>query len=336
MATNKNAIIRYQALDKCFRNTGKRYAMKDLIDACNTALFDFNGTTDGVKRRQVYEDINFMKSEQGYGVALEITKEGRSAYYRYEDPNFSINNQPMNETEALQLKEALLTLNRIKGMPQFGWVEELTLKLEKDLDIHETPREILGFENNPYLKGLEHLNTLFNAILYEKVLWIGYQTFRNNEVEEIKMHPQYLKQYNNRWFVLGTHSKYTPVTTLAIDRIAFIKETNEETYIVSDIDFIERYDDIIGVTRGLEEKTLKIVLQANTSLASYMLTKPLHGSQKNGILDTNGLRFTIEVIPNYELEQQILSYGEAIKVVSPPAFATKIKERIQASLENYN
>lgn len=335
MATNKNAIIRYQALDKCFRNTGKRYAMTDLIEACNQALYDFNGTTDGIKRRQVYDDINFMKSEQGYEVSLEVTKEGRTAFYRYADPNFSINNQPMNETEAKQLKEALLTLNRIKGMPQFGWVEELTLKLEKDFDFHESPREILGFENNPYLKGLEYLNTLFNAILYEKVLLIGYQTFKKNEMEEFTMHPQYLKQYNNRWFVLGTHSKYNPVTTLAIDRITYIKES-KEPYEVSTIDFTERYEDIIGITRGgLDDELVKITLHANASLASYMLTSPLHGSQKNGELNEDGLTFTLEVIPNYELEQQILSYGEAIKVVSPPEFAQKIKTRIKASLENY-
>jgi len=32
MATNKNAIIRYQALDKCFRNPGRKYFMDDLMD----------------------------------------------------------------------------------------------------------------------------------------------------------------------------------------------------------------------------------------------------------------------------------------------------------------
>ncbi|MEN8805824.1 MAG: WYL domain-containing protein, partial [Wenyingzhuangia sp.] len=336
MATNKNAIIRYQALDKCFRNTGKRYAMIDLIEVCNQALYDFNGETDGIKRRQIYDDINFMKSEQGYAVDLEITKEGRTAFYRYSDPNFSINNQPMNETEAKQLKEALLTLNRIKGMPQFGWVEELTLKLEKDFDFHETPREILGFENNPFLKGLEHLNTLFNAIQYEKVLTIGYQTFRKDHVEEIYMHPQYLKQYNNRWFVLGTHSKYKPVTTLAIDRIEFVKENNDK-YKVSDIDFTERYEDIIGITRGnLEDKLTKITLKANSRLASYIITSPLHGSQKNGEFNEDGLTFTLDLIPNYELEQQILSYGEALKVMAPPEFVDKIKSRVKASLTNYN
>lgn len=335
MATNKNAVIRYQALDKCFRNTGKRYTIKDLIEACNLALSDFNPATDGIKRRQVYDDINFMKSDQGYGVDLEITKEGRTAYYRYRDTSFSINSQPMNETEAIQLKEALLTLNRIKGMPQFSWVEELTLKLEKDIGAHNSPREILGFENNPFLKGLEHLNVLFNAIQYNKVLVIGYKSFKKEEIEDFYMHPQYLKQYNNRWFILGTHSKYNPITTLAIDRIVSITESKDE-YKTSDIDFTERYEDIIGVTRGTEEKLTQITLKANKGLTSYILTSPMHGSQKKITLDDSGLLFTLDVIPNYELEQEILSYGEAIKVISPSHYVEKIKNRIEQSLKNYS
>lgn len=334
MATNKNATIRYQALDKCFRNIGKRYAITDLIEACNVALSDYNSSSQGVKRRQIYEDINFMKSEQGYAIDLEVTKEGRTAFYRYANPNFSINNQPINETEALQLKEALLTLNRIKGLPQFGWVEELTLKLEKDFNLHNSPREIIGFENNPYLKGLEFLTDLFNAILYQKVITIGYKSFKNTDVEEIKMHPQFLKQYQNRWYVLGTHSKHKPVTTLSIDRISYIKE-NQEKYIESDIDFNERYEDIVGINRGEENNTKVITFFADYSLASYITTSPMHGSQKHISNDENGLTFTLEVIPNFELEQQILSYGETLKVISPDDFAEKIKNRIQKSLANY-
>ena len=148
------------------------------------------------------------------------------------------------------------------------------------------------------------------------------------------MHPQYLKQYNNRWFVFGTHSKYNPVTTLAVDRISYIEEVNA-VYEVSDIDFTERYEDIIGITRAERKEPVRIELQANTGLASYILTKPLHGSQKNGVINEAGLQFSIEVIPNYELEEQILAYGEAIKVISPPEFVMKIKERIRASLDNY-
>lgn len=35
MPTNKQAVIRYQALNKCFRNTGRQYFIDDLVEACS-------------------------------------------------------------------------------------------------------------------------------------------------------------------------------------------------------------------------------------------------------------------------------------------------------------
>lgn len=65
MPTNKNAQIRYQALDKCLGNWARRYYIEDLIEACNEALYIYNGNSgkeQGVKKRQVQEDLKFIES----------------------------------------------------------------------------------------------------------------------------------------------------------------------------------------------------------------------------------------------------------------------------------
>lgn len=71
MATNKHAIIRYQTLDKCFRNPGRRYYIEDLVEACNNSIYEFTGNDLGIKRRQILEDIKFMESTQGWNITLE-------------------------------------------------------------------------------------------------------------------------------------------------------------------------------------------------------------------------------------------------------------------------
>lgn len=114
MATNKHAVIRYQTLDKCFRNPGRKYFIEDLVEACSNSIYEFTGIDNGIKRRQILEDIKFMESMQGWNIPLERVREGHRVYFRYEEKNFSINNQPLNETEENQLKEALLTLSRFK------------------------------------------------------------------------------------------------------------------------------------------------------------------------------------------------------------------------------
>ncbi len=80
MPTNKNATIRYHALDKCFRNPGRRYFWEDLTDACNQALRDFDPACEGIQRRQLLDDIRFMESEQGWSAPLERHKEGKRVF----------------------------------------------------------------------------------------------------------------------------------------------------------------------------------------------------------------------------------------------------------------
>ena len=81
MPITKNALVRYHTLDRCFQNPGRNYDVKALLQACNGALRELDPNSDGIRRRQLYEDIKFMESEQGYGVELVKSKEGRKVYY---------------------------------------------------------------------------------------------------------------------------------------------------------------------------------------------------------------------------------------------------------------
>src|SRR5690625_4957236 len=98
MSVNKNALLRYHVLDRCFRNSGRKYFWQDLLDEINKALEEYNGPGSKIKRRQLFDDIRFMESEQGWSIPLDKRREGRRVYYRYSDPEFSISNQPLNES----------------------------------------------------------------------------------------------------------------------------------------------------------------------------------------------------------------------------------------------
>lgn len=116
MATNKNAAIRYKALDKCFSNPYKKFFIDDLIEYCSETLTEHYGEVTSVSRRQIFDDINFMKSEAGYEAPIESYKEGRKVFYRYENTNFSILSKPLNNLEINNLTEALETLGRMKNV----------------------------------------------------------------------------------------------------------------------------------------------------------------------------------------------------------------------------
>lgn len=335
MATTKHASIRYQALDKCFRNPGRRYYIADLITACNNVIYEYSGIEDGVKRRQVLDDIKFMESEQGWNIPLGHIRDGHKVYFRYENMSFSINNQPLNETEENQLKEALLTLSRFKGMPQFEWVDEITARLDSGLGLSKKKQQIIEFEQNDYLQGLEYITPLYNAILYKKALNVIYKSFKREVNQSIIFHPYYLKQYKNRWFVFGLNEEFGQITNLALDRIASIDESKQAYIPNTTINFSEYFEDVIGVTLDKEAKLEKILLRISNDLYPYIQTKPLHGSQKTKEKEDAFVVIELELVPNYELESLILSFGEGIEVLTPERIREKIKNRAELIQKNY-
>ena len=335
MATNKYATIRYHALDRCFSNNQRKYYIDDLIHACNDALFEYTGTSDGIGRRQVFDDIKFMESEQGWSVTLERLKDGKKVYYRYSDRSYSIKKQAVNELEANQLKETLSILTRFKGMPQFEWIEELLIRIESAFNLKGKNNVIVGFEQNPYLKGLHHFAELFNAIQYEKVLEITYQGYKQVKPVIMTLHPYYLKQYNNRWFLFGLNESFNTISNLALDRISVVRDISSKYIRNTTVNFDEYFEDVIGVTVKADEKPDKITLEVSKSLWSYIESKPIHGSQK--VISKNEEKVVIELSLqiNYEFTTMIFAFGEDIKVIEPAELKNSIKLKAEGVFRNY-
>lgn len=327
MSTNKQATIRYLALDKCFRNTAKRYYFSDLLEACNEALIYNDPHSDGIKRRQLYEDIRFMESEAGYGVELDKIRDGKEVYYRYTDPKFSISNRGLNDSEMNQIKSALLVLSRFQGMPQFEWIEEMVAKFESSLGIKEGTQKIIGFDENLDYTAVRNISPLFNAIYYKRALKITYRDFKADKEYEIEFHPYYLKQYNNRWFCFGRNPEKNEITNLALDRILRIREVRTRYLQNEGIDFSEYFEDVIGVT--VKGPTYNVLVRIDLDLWPYVLTKPFHGTQKLVNKTSDSVIISIQVKLNYELQSLLLSHGERIEVLEPSVLRKELASRIK-------
>lgn len=330
MPINKNAYIRYQILDRCFSNYGRKFYWQDLLETVNNELIDSNGS--GIGRTQLYKDISFMESESGFSIPLEKIQDGQRKYYRYGDKNFSIKNSPLSTIESENIKSALLVLSRFKGLPQFEWVNELIPVLNDKLGFSNDSKQVIHFDSNVDYSGIKLIEPLFNSITNHRVLEVDYQDFKTPLSYKVVFHPYVLKQFNNRWFVLGLNEEnQNPFWNLALDRIQSIKEL-ENPYINSDIDWDDDYFyDIIGVTRIQDAEVQEIVLQFSPELAPYIQTKPIHPTQsKPKFLESGEMVVTIKVIPNYELERLILSYGERVKVIAPTSVQSSLKSRISA------
>ena len=109
MPANKNALIRYKTIDRCLRNRFRRWTIDDLTEACSAALREMEGITKGVSVRTVQGDLQIMRSDKlGYNAPIEVFDK---IYYRYADPNYSINEMPLTEDDCRLLKQAVEMLD---------------------------------------------------------------------------------------------------------------------------------------------------------------------------------------------------------------------------------
>lgn len=338
MPTNKNAVLRHKVLDKCFRNPGKKYFWQDLAEECEKALAEEGLPDPSVSRTTIYNDIRFMQSSTGYNAPIESIQDEinpNKKYYRYSDLNFSIQQSPLSEADLNQIESVLDLLSKVKGIPQFEWLEEVRMRLLSDTQAVQ--KTALSFESNPYLTGLEHLYTLFNHIIYENALKIQYQDFKSEEPYWITVHPYHLKQWNKRWFLFGKNPESeTPVWTMALDRIKVIAEIDQEYIPNTSIDFDEYFNDIIGITKLQDVEIEEIKLEIKEKLVPYIQTKPIHESQRLIKKVDDKWITKIYVRPNYELYSQLLSYGDGLVVQSPETVRAEMRRRVEGMRERYN
>lgn len=126
MPANKNALIRYKTIDKCLRNRYRRWTIEDLVDACSDALYDMEGIAKGVSMRTVQGDIQIMRSDKlGYNAPIEVYD---NKFYRYADPEYSINENPLNAEDYALVEKAVCLIGE---MPEDNTVKDLKTVLSK-------------------------------------------------------------------------------------------------------------------------------------------------------------------------------------------------------------
>lgn len=334
MATNKHALIRHRIIDNCLSNPQRRFTFDNLLETINNELIEINGSGSGISTRTLRDDIKHLRSPEGGNAPIETYKKDGKTFYRYSEKDFKLYNQGLNPADMQQLRAALDTLSKIEGIPQMGWVQELSTKLEETFFLERSDQLIMSGDSNRYLRGIENLGRLFHAILNKTPLRIKYQSYRNVKESDFEFSPYHLREYNNRWFLFGRNQNYPNLTNLALDRIISIKDGTHSYIENTEWEFKEYFEDIVGVS--FESNDVEdIRLWFNPEAAPYVISKPLHGSQRPISNNEDGLIIELKVMPNYELESVILSHGERIKVLSPGHFKEKIKQRIDEMANHY-
>lgn len=339
MPTNKNALVRYRHLDRLLSDHHHYYDIHDLTEKVND-LLEFDGFSP-VTQRCIEKDLIDMQGL--FSAPIEHEKKNSKNCIFYWNRSFTIFSQEMSREERNLLREVLSTIGQFNGLDNFKWLDDFKIGLGL-----EERRQIISFSNNPFLQNSNLLGTLFDQISNEVVIKLSYHTFTDPTIRSIVFHPYLLKQYNDRWFLLGAADSDHKILTFALDRIDEVEPLPEKKYAECPEELQERFENIVGVTLYEERKCEHILCWVNDSSKGYVDTKPMHESytpykgEKEIELHNQypqlegGLFFSIDCIPNFELIRELCSFGSNLVVLTPDTIRSEIRNRLQEHLEQYN
>jgi len=332
MPVDKQVLLRYQVLNKCFRNQYREYTIDDLVNECSKAMRKELDMSAGVSKRTVQNDIANLEMPP-YNIRLdEKLRRGRQRLYRYVDTEYTLPMYRMNDRERHKVQDAIRVLGHYEGEPLYDWARNFLMQVDAGM-YDEDSSSYVSFQANPDLKGLHHFGKLMRAIITKRVLKLRYTPFGKPTITDT-IYPYYLKQYNDRWYLIAQKKGFDGFGNYPLDRIEDFEEV-ALPYVEPEVEFDEYFDDVIGVTVSTGDP-IDIQIKVYKPSIGYVKTKPLHLSQRYIEETDDYVIININVKPNYELDSKLLSFGSQIKILSPESYRTHIAEKIKAMNENYS
>ena len=329
MPANKNAMARYLLIDRCLTNTMRRYPDRDYL--LERIRYDLG---IDISESQLNKDIAAMKTEFRAPIVFHNTYKG----YCYSEPGFSLRAFPLREDEMMALDQSIAVLRQIKGSGVFALYESAIQRILQGKRISE----ITGGDDASYIRAEEAILTesnrwiepLLEGIVDRRLLSVEYQGF-NRERKRHPFSPYLIKQYRNRWYVIGysDRNKYTIV--FALDRILSVEKLRGSYVRDPSFDPEGYFRHAFGITHLRDGHPEEIRLLFTPSQAPYIRTQPLHRSQRILSDGPDGMEVSLHVYLTKELTMTILGFGEEVRVLAPSSLADSIRKSAVAMASLY-
>jgi predicted DNA-binding transcriptional regulator YafY len=333
MPLNKSFQRRIELLDACLRRRQRIWTIDALLLEVNEKLEGL-GTTR-ISKRTLYDDLNHIIYD--LDAPIEKYKDRKLTCYRYSNPDFSIKNLALRQEEMSYLRDALDVLRQVTGFQLTQELEMVIGKLENTIATTAEKRHtIIQFEYSELTSGSNWLDDIFQSIKESTALAVTYKPF-HKEADAFVFHPYLLKEYRNRWFVIGRKDDHKALTNLALDRIQKLKPSSKAYLINESLDPDTYFESVVGVTLPVGAQAERITLKIHRDQAPYILTKPIHASQKIVKTAASGeITVALHVVNNYELRSVLLGLGPKIEVLQPQTLRQQMRSIYQEGLDSYS
>ena len=334
MPANKEAFLRYRIIDECLRNRQKQFpSLRDIVERCEELL------GKRFSESALQKDIYAMRNDSVLGFHAPIKFNKGQNGYQYTEEDYSISGVPLKEDEMAAIEFAAGVLSQFKGVKLLSQFESAIDKILHTVNVSRTLKsedfnKIIQVERASYFKGHDLIGPFIHAILHKKVLEFSYHSFASGKTKTHLLHPYLLREFRNRWYVIGWHHEIKKVRTFGLDRISALLETKEKYHKDASFDAAEFFKYSFGITVD-SMVPQEIVLSFSPREGNFIKSQALHETQEVLIDNEKETRVKIKVIPSYELRMQVLSYGPEVKVIRPKWLADEVKNALKEALGKY-
>lgn len=300
MPINKEAYLRYKIIDACLTNKQHKYpSMEDLIAVCEQKL----GKSFSVSTLQ--KDIKAMKEDEVLGFLAPIKFSKSNNGYYYSEKEYSIRNIPLNENDIealLSAADLLSTFNGNRVSAEFGnAIDKILTSCKEVYDQSVDKRTIVQTDKMPTQRGWNFFDFFFNAAKQNIPTNFVHYNYQKRTFNSIILHPYLLKEFQNRWYIIGYSENHKEVRTFGLDRIMEPYLIDEKFYLTPDFDAEKHFKNTYGVY-PLTQKIEKVIFDTSTILSDYLIAQPIHESQKIEHFYPYGrLKLSLTLIPSQEL-----------------------------------
>lgn len=166
------------------------------------------------------------------------------------------------------------------------------------------------------------LMPILDAMEYGKRIEVKYQSFYADEQSTFIVEPWGLKLHHQRWYMVGYSPAIDKTLVYGLDRIKTLTPSNETFKAPVDFCVDEWFKDMYGVNSYAPEfnhEPQNVALRVNASQIDYILSCPMHHTQKLTGEDTQGYIVKLRLVPSYDFIMELMKYGSEIEVIEPAA-----------------
>ena len=197
---------------------------------------------------------------------------------------------------------------------------------------HHLKQRIL-FEEIP--SGRKFLTPIIEAMRDNLVLHFSYQSYWWNEPKEIEAEPYCVKVFKLRWYVVAYNRLKKGLRIYALDRICELQISETLFKYPKDFDPEAYFDASFGIIVDEEYDIETVRIKVYNNQDKYLQALPLHHTQKE--VETTECYSVFEYFlrPTYDFQQELLSHGSSIEVLSPLWLRDEFKEQTKQMQEIY-